>query len=64
MQSEWKEENEGDWRRRKRLLTVDVRKEFRDHRNAKKDFIPVFMAEWIKYCDDLESQGLGKVSGR
>lgn len=34
-----------------------VKKEFRDHRNAKPEFVKGFALEWTKYADDLERKG-------
>ena len=35
----------------KNLGDVYVKVEFRQHKNAKKEFIPQFMQEWTKYCE-------------
>ncbi|GBG29496.1 Amino acid transporter AVT1D [Hondaea fermentalgiana] len=32
------------------------RKEFKDHKNAKANFIPLFMSEWQKYAEGLATQ--------
>ena len=34
-----------------------VKKEFRDHRTAKPEFVKGFALEWTKYADDLERRG-------
>mmetsp|Transcript_7451 Transcript_7451/g.8565 ORF Transcript_7451/g.8565 Transcript_7451/m.8565 type:complete len:109 (-) Transcript_7451:1322-1648(-) len=33
-----------------------IKKEFRDHQDAKPEFVGPFIREWTKYADTLESQ--------
>lgn len=33
-----------------------VKKEFRDHRDAKPDFVKSFQAEWTQYCNFIAEQ--------
>ena len=41
----------------KRLLGDSyVKKEFRDHKNAKPEFVNSFAQEWTQYCSFLETQ--------
>ena len=34
-----------------------LKKEFRDHRNAKPEFVKGFIEEWSRYADDLARRG-------
>jgi len=34
-----------------------LKKEFRDHRSAKPEFVKGFIVEWSRYADELEKRG-------
>jgi hypothetical protein len=42
---------------KRKLGDAYVKKEFRDHRSAKPEFVRGFMDEWSRYADDLDKRG-------
>ena len=50
---------------KRKLGDAYLKKEFRDHRAAKPEFVRGFIEEWTQYADDLEKRGdVGKDLGQ